>query len=337
MEKYKKKYFGIRDIAKSAGVSTATVSRVINQPNSTSIEIREKVQAIIKEYNYVPNQMAKNLFSQTSNSIAIFIYDVSNPFFSKLINELNNIAFENEYTLLICDTENNKEKEEKYLRYCQSIRCSGIILTEGISYDLFKDSNLIQTISCLDRSSDNRFSSVISDNKGGVKKLIDYLYNLNHRKIAFAGAMDAYHTANMRKSSYIDSLKSHDITIREEYIYLSGRFSHQTGVKALDYFLTLNDPPTAIVCANDQIAQGLIMRSYKLGISIPDDISVVGFDGIDTSYFFPEITTIQQNVRILAERLFDSVINKTKQSSHHVIDIEMIIGESCKRIPLIDE
>jgi len=334
MKDSKKQFFSIRDIAKIAGVSTATVSRVINQPDSTSKKIREKVEGVIKEYNYVPNQMAKNLFSQTSNSIAIFVYDVSNPFFTTLITELNNIAFSNQYTLLICDTENNQEKEEEYLRYCQSIRCSGIILTEGVNYNLFRNSNFTQTIACLDRYSDHRFSSVTSDNITGIKKLVDYLYNLNHRKIAYAGAMGEYHSANERRLSYQQAMSDHNLEIKDDYIYNSGRFSYKTGVKALDYFWSLNNRPTAIVCANDQIAQGIIMRAYKLNISIPNDLSIVGFDGVDNSYFYPKITTIQQDIHKLANELFSAVISKNSSTTHKTLDIKMIIGESCKSIPL---
>lgn len=329
----KKKFVGIRDIATLAGVSTATVSRVINQPDSTSPAIREKVQAVIRQYDYVPNQMAKNLFSQTSNSIALFIYDVNNPFFGALIRALNNITFDNQYTLLICDTENNKEKEEKYLRYCQGIRCTGSILTEGVNYDLFTDARFTQKISCLDRSIGRNYSCVTSDNYGGVQRLVDYLYNLNHRKIAYAGPQELYQSTMIRKQSYTDALVQHGIDIRDDYIFQSDRISHDTGVKALGYFWTLSDRPTAVVCANDQIAQGLIMKAYKLGIAVPGDLSVVGYDGVDQSYFFPKITTIRQNIHQLALELFDSVKDKNAPIIHKILDNEMVIGESCRKIP----
>ena len=334
MKGEKKKYFGIRDIAKIAGVSTATVSRVINQPETTSEEMRKKVEATIKEYNYVPNQMAKDLFSQKSNSVAIFIYDLSNPFFAALIRELNSIAFKNKFTLIICDTENDVEKEKEYLRYCQSIRCNKIILTEGVSYDLFTDLESTQTIACLDRITDKRISSVTSDNYTGVSKLMDYLYNLNHRKIAYAGPIEACHTAKTRKSSYLDSLSLREIDIKEEYIFESGSFSHETGVNALDYFWSLNDRPTAVVCANDQIAQGLVMRAYKMNISIPDDLSVVGFDGIDNGYFFPKLTTIRQNIKVIANSLFEAILNNDSEPFHKEIKSALVIGESCKKVHL---
>jgi len=334
VNKNEKRYFGIRDIARIAGVSTATVSRVINAPGSTSTATQKKVMDVINEYNYVPNQMAKNLFSKSSNSIAIFIYDIENPFFASLIKELNNIAFENKCTLLICDTENNIDKEREYLYYCQSIRCSGVILTEGVNYDLFSTDNSFQSVAYLDRCADASFSCVGSDNYKGMQKLVDYLYNLNHRKIAFAGAMDKFQSAIERMNGYTNALISHDIEINPSYIF-DGTFGYQTGVKALEYFWSLNDKPTAIVCANDQIAQGLIMMAYKLNISVPGDLSVVGFDGVDSIYFYPKITTIKQDINKIAKTLFDIVTVPNKTPIHQTIDISIVIGESCTKIDLV--
>lgn len=332
MNNSKKKYIGIREISKIAGVSTATVSRVINSPETTSEAIRKKVMAVIEEYNYVPNQMAKNLFSMTSNSIAIFVYDMENPFFISLIKALNNIAFDNQYTLLICDTENNLDKEREYLKYCQSIRCSGIILTEGVKYDLFSHTQN-QTIAILDRFTNKNISSVRSDNHKGMKLLVDYLYNLNHRKIAFAGAMNEFQSATERKNSYMEAMQCHNLEVRDDYIF-SGGFNYETGVNALNYYLSMVDKPTAVICANDQIASGLIMKAYKLNISVPNDISVAGFDGIASSYFYPKITTIQQNISKIAQTLFDLVTSKPSEPKQSIIDVSLVVGESCKKIDL---
>ena len=105
------KYLNIRDIAKLAGVSTATVSRVLNHPELTSPEIRSRVQAIVQEHHYVPNQMVKSLFSHSADSIAVFVYDMANPFFIALIQELNRVALDHKHALLICDTSNDIQKE----------------------------------------------------------------------------------------------------------------------------------------------------------------------------------------------------------------------------------
>ena len=326
-----KNYIGIREVAKIAGVSTATVSRVINSPEQTSAQVRDKVLSVIRDCNYVPNQAVKNLFSKSSNSIAIFIYDMNNPFFTSLIKEVNKICFENKYTLLICDTENNIEKEQESFRYCEAIRTKGIILTEGITYDFFLSEKRNQTIAFLDRSSFSAFSSVCSDNEKGVKILVDYLFNLNHRKIAFAGFNELFQSSQERKSAFIKSMAEKDLLINDEYIY-SGEFDYKTGVNALDYFCSLSEFPTAIICANDQIARGMIMRANKLNIKIPQDLSIVGFDDADSTYFWPKITTIRQNIPEMAKTLFDLIVNPPELPVQKKIDVSFVRGETCKRI-----
>ena len=180
-------YVGIRDIAQMAGVSTATVSRVINTPEKTSPQVRARVEQIFKDTHYIPNQTAKNIFSKTSNSIALFIYDMENPFFTELIRETNSICMKHGYTLLICVTEDIPEREEEYMKFCVSNRCAGIILTEGCNYELFEPYKEQIPIVFLDRRSRGRYSSVHSNNYAMSLRVVDYLYNLNHRKIAFIG------------------------------------------------------------------------------------------------------------------------------------------------------
>lgn len=330
--KDKKTIKGIREIAELAGVSTATVSRVINKPETTSLKVREKVLRIIEEYNYVPNQMAKNLFAKTSNSIAIFVYDMSNPFFISVIKQLNNIAFENKYTLLICDTENNPDKEHEYLNYCQSIRVAGVVLTEGVNHNLMSNPWPGLKTVFLDRTAKHdKFSSVQSNNIKGISLLVDYLYNLNHRKIAFITGPDNMHSSQERFEAYFKKMQDLNLSIQESYIF-KGYFSHKAGIEAIDYFCTLNDPPTAIICCNDQIAQGVLMRSNTLGINIPNDMSLVGFDAIKEAYFYPKITSIHQDTKKIAEALFHSIVDNKDPATHHLIDVSISIGTTCKKI-----
>lgn len=331
MEK-KKTIKGIREIAELAGVSTATVSRVINKPETTSPKMKEKVLRIIEEYNYVPNQMAKNLFSKTSNSIAIFVYDMSNPFFISVIKQLNQLAFKNKYTLLICDTENSQEKEREYLNYCKSIRVSGIVLTEGVHHSILSDAwGDIKTIFLDRKGVKQTYSSVQSDNEKGISLLVDYLYNLNHRRIAFVKGPNNMHSADQRFQAYCNKMHQLDLEIKQEYIF-DGYFSHKAGIEAIDYFCSLSQLPTAIICCNDQIAQGIIMRSHTLGLNIPNDLSVVGFDAIEDSYFYPKITSIYQDTKKMAEKLFECLISDTTSHQHHTIDVHLSMGDTCRKI-----
>lgn len=333
MKQQGKGYIGIREIAKLAGVSTATVSRVINNPDTTSLEAKNKVLPIIKEYNYIPNQAVKNIFSKTSNSLAIFIYDMENPFFISLIKEVNKVAFNNKYALLICDTENKIEKERDYLNYCESIRTAGIILTEGANYDLFLSSSHNQSIVFLDRTSNNKFPSVSSNNCSGVRMLVDYLYNLNHRKIAFVGDIDSFQSSRDRKKGFIQAMEAKGLTANQGYIVKTRDFTPQSGANAIDTLFALSELPTAVVCCNDQIARGAIMRANQLGFKVPEDLSVVGFDGI-SDFSHAKITTIRQDVPTIAHKLFDLVVNPSDNPSSHVIDVSMVRGETCRKIDL---
>lgn len=326
------KFIGIRDIARLAGVSTATVSRVINKSSSTSDKVREKVEKIIKEYNYIPNQNIRNIFSKTYNSIAIFIYDIDNPFFSKLIKELNQICLQNKYTLLICDTENDKMRENEYLEYCLANRFSGIIVTEGIDYSIFETHDLNLPIVTLDRKLNEEFSVVSSKNVEASKKVVEYLYNLNHRKIAFVGSSKDYMSVKSRKKGYIQGLEEKNIPFRQEYIYeQDAKLDLHNGTNALKYFLTLSDPPTAIICVNDIIALGIINEARVQNLLIPDDISVVGFDNVIDLIHCPTITTVKQDLKEMANSLFNLIANPPEDPQSIKIDTELIQGYTTKR------
>lgn len=330
MEK-QKTYLGVRDIAKLCNVSVATVSRAINTPEKVSPGTLRKIQKVIQEHHYVPNLVAKNMYQQEgSRSIAIFILDLECALFVALIRSLNRIAFENGYTLLICNTENSREREQEYLRYCAGIRTQGIIFTEGYSNDIFDSCASNQVLVFHDRYVGPQYSTVACDNRRGIRMLVDYLYNLNHRKFAFVGGDPFITSFEERKSEFLATLREKDIEVPPEYIF-NGIWEARTGVNAFDHICTLPDRPTAIVCANDVIARGFIMRANKMGLQVPEDFSVVGFDGYSPEYFYPKLTTVRQNVDMIAQNLFDCV-TKSLEPRHIVVDVDLVIGDSCKKL-----
>lgn len=326
-----KKNLGIRDIAKLAGVSVATVSRVINSPELTSEEVRKKVNAIIEEYNYVPNIVAKNLYNKKSISFALFVFDMENPFFISLIKELHRIAFKNGHTLLIFDTESNPEREREYLLYCEAIRTKGIILTEGFDDPTIMQKKINQNIVFLDRKVNPNYTTVKSNNKAGVSMLIDYLYNLNHRLFGFAGYGDNIASTLERKDAFIEALQEKGIEVDPKYIF-KGPVTPLTGVQALDYFCSMKNPPTAVVCGNDQVARGFITRASKLGLSVPGDFSVVGFDGCNSDYFYPKLTTIKQDIPKISEALYNSVFSDNTTPREYIIDVSFVMGDTCRKL-----
>lgn len=324
-----KKYLGIREIAELANVSVATISRAINTPEKVSKETLDKVNSIIKANNYVPNLQAKDMYSQTNKSIAIFISDLTNQYFLALVKTLNRLAFQNGYTLLICNTENNPILEREYLKYCIGMRTRGIIFTEGSNNNIDLSQIQMQNIVFHDRIVSQSHSSVVCDNKKGMRLLVDYLYNLNHRKFAFIGYAPSFISIESRKAEFINSLSNKNIEVPNENIFKCD-LTHRAGVDAFDYICTLPDRPTAIICANDSIARGFIMRANKMGIKIPDNFSVVGFDGYESEYFYPHLTTIKQNISLISKELFNEVISDEVTPHHIITDVSLIIGDSCK-------
>ncbi len=321
---------GIREIASLAGVSTATVSRVMNHPEKCREETRRKVERIIAEYDYVPNDNIRNIFSKTSNTIALFIHDINNPFYSQLIRAVNSRCLAEKYTLLICDTENDLDREKTYLEFCRAKRVMGIIVTEGVSNDLFKDVDI--PVVALDRG---KFGSsyVSSECYESVRHAIGYLYNLGHRNIAFVGPSSELFSVELRMNGYRDEMKARSLDVPKELIYLSGSsLSSQLGKEALNYFLTLEKPPTAIFCANDMIALGVINEARLLGISIPKDLSVCGFDHVLDDFSYLPLTTVEQDIPAIAEEFMRILKKSSGKEVHTVIPARFVTGRTCTKV-----
>jgi LacI family repressor for deo operon, udp, cdd, tsx, nupC, and nupG len=341
MEKIEKN-LGIRDIAKLAGVSTATVSRVINNPEVTSSKTYEKVMNIIKQNSYVPNQIARNFITGTTNSIGFMVFDLRIPFYVSIIQHLNQMAMEKEMTLMICDTGTSIESELAYYQYCRSIRAAGIVLTEGwvegwyenINDTLEEASSHIPIV-LLDRDTPSGLNchSVKSDHKQGISLLVEYLHSFGHRNIGFISGPEYMASAVERYKSYQASLKKYKLPFNKQHVF-PGDFSQTAGMNAFDYYESLESPPTAIIAADDIMAKGFILKANSRGVRIPEKYSICGIDGIDPNDFFPQITTIRQNTKALSGAIFDYVINfdtyKTPQQS--IIDVSLFKGQTCCKV-----
>ena len=326
----------IKEIAEISGVSTATVSRVINSPDKVSDKTKKNVLEVINKYDYKPNQLAKNFSSNRTNNIALFIYDIVNPFFTELIKELNTLSFDRGYSLIICDSENKKERELEYIDYINRNKFAGVILTEGISDDPAEELKDSYPIVSIDREIERcaNYSLITSANLVGAKKAMEYLVTLNHQKIGFIAGKEGMKTANDRKKGYLEIVEKYELPVDKSYIY-EGDFSRESGVKALEYFLSLEESPTAIFSSNDLMAEGLLARAFSLNIDIPQDLSVVGFDGTSPDINY-ELTTVKQSIRKIAEKSIEELSNRIKgtveEKNVFKIPVELVVGETCQKI-----
>jgi DNA-binding LacI/PurR family transcriptional regulator len=330
--------YTITEIAKLCGTSPATVSRVLNNPDLVAQPLRERIQRTMEEVGYVPNPFASRLSSKARWGLALFVFDILNPFFALIVRRISHLAMERRIPLTVCDTENNQEKERIYLDYLLDNKIGGIIFGEGISIPTIERAQEHTETVLIDRHvQEGVISEVTSDNFTGGCQATEYLIQLSHRRIGFIGGPDGWTSAEDRFRGYRETLERQGIPYRPELVY-RGDLRFESGVAALEYFLTLPEWPTAIFSANDQMAFGVLNKAHSLNITIPGDLSLIGFDDIALySTHTTSLTAIQQDIDALCESSFAIMMAKLDKQSDPVEERRVIvpttlkIGETCSK------
>jgi len=331
--------YTITEIANLCNTSPATVSRVLNNPVLVAAPLRERIEQKMKEVGYKPNPFASRLSSKSRWGLALFVFDILNPFFALIVRKISHLAMEQGIPLTICDTENNPEKEKIYLDYLLDNKIGGVIFAEGISIPTIERAQKFTKTVLIDRhSQEGKISEVSSDNYSGGKQATEYLLQLNHRNIGFIGGPKNWPSADDRLAGYRDALEKHHIPFRSEMVF-QGDLQFESGVAAIEYFLTLSQWPTAIFSANDQMAFGVMSKANSLNISIPEDISLIGFDDIPFySLYNTKLTTMRQDIQALCDNAFDVLMKKFNNDSDNeeekriVIPTKLKIGETCRKL-----
>ena len=334
--KRKKADSTIRDVAKKAGVSIATVSRVINHPELTSASVRGKVMTAVNECNYIPVGMSSGSSKTHAKTIAFFTNDISNRFYIALTKELLRICYSNNYNIIICETESDIDLERRHYWYCKSANVDGIIYLAGSNQNVFEtDDSFNIPIVFIDHAPlKNKPSySIISDSDKAIQLLINYLCNLGHKKIAFINSVQNS-SIEKRFNAYLKYMKQNDLIAFPDYIFRCDTITESAGINAFDHYYSLPEPPTAVIAASDQIAHGFIMRAMSLGVRIPDDFSVCGMDAIDSSFFYPTVTSAKQDVALIAQKAFDYIADASPkiETLCETIDVSLRVGQTCRKI-----
>lgn len=290
----------MKDIAEMAGVSKATVSMVMNKKDaSISDSTRKRILTIAKEMSYIPNSIARSLSTKKSGTIGIILPDITNPFFSEMARAIEDEAERLEYNLIICNTDNDIDKEQKYIALLLSKLIDGIIFMSGgksnESITLLKNNNVPFVL--VDRYVEGYKDDygVFCLNKQGVKAGIKYLYEKGNRKIVFVKGRENLEVSKQRLEGYIDAMKDYGI-YDEKYIF-EGDFNVQGGIIATEKIISCFHNLDAIFYSNDMMALGGMKILLRNGYKIPRDISVIGFDNIHISEVIePELTTIAQPI-----------------------------------------
>lgn len=330
----------INEIAERANVSKATVSRVIN--NKTGVvtqKTRDKILDIIEAEGYVPNALARALTTKETKVIGLILPDITNPFFTKVARGVEDSAAKYGYSTIICDTDDDFEKENNYIRILMENQIDGIIYT---SVDENKKENIKfiidKKIPCvlLDRNrKDIDLPCVFSNSKNGMYKIIKYLIKIGHSKIAYISGPEGSNIVNERLEGYLKALKEQGIEINNEII-VHGDYKIEGGANCMESLLKKQNDFTAVACANDLMAIGALNFLKEKNIKVPKDISITGFDNIDmTNVTSPSITTVDQFTYELgwkAAELLVKILKKEEVTEKMIIlEPEIKIKKSVKK------
>lgn len=286
----------ILDVAKRAGVAPITVSRVINDSGYISQATRERVEAAVKELGYVPNTLARGLRSKRTNTIALVITDIANPYFTLMARGVEDVAGASGYTVIYCNTDESEIKEEKYINIIAQKQIDGILLVPASGNDKtvrFLQKNNINIV-VVDRQIPHiKVDIVRSDSLNGAKRLIELLIGLGHKRIAIITGPKTVSTAVDRVTGYRQALLDAGL-IENELVYY-GSFNQQSGYHITKQLMMQSTKPTAIFGANNFIMIGVIKALSDLNVRVPEDISIVGFDDLPESMLVrPFFTTAVQ-------------------------------------------
>ncbi len=295
----------IRDVARLAGVSLATVSRVINDnAYPVSAELKQKVQAAVEQLGYAPNSIDRTLRQEAVRDVGLVIPNFSNQFYLQTMLGINDVLTNNEYNVILCNTMRNPEQERMYLRQLFERQVKGVILSP-----VDENANIVKEYAkkgmkfvLLDQKLTGMESTCINfDSRAGARMAAEYLIERGHRKIAFATLPMTRWTRVEMHVGYRDALLVSGMTYDEKLVYermpeavsLYGDIELEAGECIARAFLEDGCPATAIVCINDMLAIGIIRTFLKCGVRVPEDVSVIGFDDIPfASTFVPSLTTI---------------------------------------------
>ena len=331
----------IIEIAEMAEVSTATVSRVINNTGKVETGKKEKILELIEKYDYRPNQIAKALQARKSNTIGFVVPHINSPYYAGIFYETEIAAKKRGYTLLLCNSEADKHLESNILDTFVSANVRAIVFMGGRLDDMSIDKKYINEIekinkkipiiSCVDIPELNCVQ-VYQEQKISVDELLMHLSEEGYKDIALFGGYKNVRTTSKRRKEIIESADRYGISIRRDII--ESDYSVEGGNIAMQELLKSPQLPEAIICINDLVAIGALSETYKSNVKVPGDIAISGYDNLDiSSFIFPGITTIACDYKAYAEAIVDTIqnIDNIAKNTRRTVQANLIVRGSTKR------
>lgn len=323
----------IKDVAARAGISYTTVSHVVNGTRPVSDQVRSKVEAAIAELGYVPSGVARSLRVRATGTLGLLLPNASNPYFAELARGIEDHAERNGYSVILCNSDDDIDKQLRYLRVLLERRIDGLIVATVASDAAFAEAlaNLQVPLVLVDRSLDGVSADQLCvDHEQGAYLATRHLLELGHRRIACIGGPASTQVAQLRAAGYQRALDEAGVAAQA---VVDCPFTSPAGHAAAQVLLAAEPRPTAIFAGNDMIALGVLRAAAERGLQVPRQLSVVGFDDIEVSrYLHPALTTVGQCIGALGEqvaaRLLERIRTPDLAVTQRLIEPILLLRES---------
>lgn len=322
----------IKDVARLANVSTATVSRVLNSNGYVNHLTEERVRQSIEQLNYLPNDVARSLFKGRSKMIALFVPDIMNPYFPELARAVEDVTNNHDYTFVLCNTDDDTQKEMTYLNALKQKSVDGfIIVSSTITEEHIRNINV--PIVALDRILSSKLSSVTVNNRGGARQAVQYLKSTGCSRIAHIAGPEHVSNTTQRFQGYLDEVKNEKWFL-SNYV-VPGEYDYEIAKQSTIKLLRNQPEIDGIFAANDLMGAGALNAAASLGINVPNELSVIGFDGISIGETTtPTLTTMAQPIYDIganaAEMLIDQITNQNTITKAKEFKVKLIERQSTR-------
>lgn len=340
-----KKEMTIYDIAREAGVSAATVSRILSNSPGVKQEKRDRVKALVEKYNFKPSALARGLSETHSKVIGMLCPDVRNPFYANMFIECERAAYEHGYTLVLNNTFAQEPLEVAFMEKLGEQRVEAMILCGGV-IDW-------QPLPPQYREALERFAArlplvvagrvelancyqVYIDQTEATRLAVRHLATLGHQRIAFLHGYRHIYQTQEKLRAFRAVLAELKLPLREEYLVDAGEFDEQGGLLGMNRLLSLSEPPTAVIATNDLMAAGALQAVLRLGYAVPGDFSIIGFDdSIITDLTEPHISSVHYDYAAYGQTLIDTALAAIAGepcARETVVSVSLTVKDSCRRI-----
>lgn len=324
----------IQDVAKAAGVSVATVSRVLNNSSSVSHSTREKIINTINELDYRPNLLGRNLRKTETRLILALLPTIANPFYSRIVKGIEDVALKNGYNVMLCNTDSDAEREMIYLKMLKNRLADGVIFMapEIDSRELTAIGEEFPVVQCCEYKEGARVPHVSIDNYQAAVKAAKHLISTGHRRIGMISCTNSFVSTKRRERGFKFAIEESGIPY-DGRLLVHGDYGFKSGYRLAYQLLTMDDRPTAIFAISDVMAIGVLRAARERRLKVPGDLAVIGFDNISfASMSNPMLTTISQPKYDLGctamELLLKAIRGELEEPVDIILENELVIRES---------